>query len=252
VRLPFTILLTFALLFTLVPGMSFADEPAPQDGSAPKLPASNLSDDLTRKVISISPKSNSKLNIDVKGPSRDEGVAIVVKKKESGIYGRFVIIKSGDNTYFIRSASTGRLIAERDGKIVQTGMTAATDDAQRWAITKWSGGYYFTNAATADRLSVSKSAVKPVSADTKISDAQIFNLKVNPIVLDGYYTFTTQAGNAIALSKASIKNGTGMILKKNAKGSVGRQFFLISSPNGYHAVKNSISFKALSIKGNSE
>jgi hypothetical protein len=100
--------------------------------------------------------------------------------------------------------------------------------------------------------SASKSGAKPAPAGAEVSDAQIFNLKADPIVLDGYYTFITQAGNAIALGKASIKNGTGMVLKKNAKGSVGRKFFLISSPNGYHAVKNSISFKALSIKGNSE
>jgi hypothetical protein len=237
----------------LAPGLSFADEQVPPpDAVPPKLPASNLSADLIGRTISISPKSNSKFHIDVKGSSHGEGAAIVAKKKKSGIDGRFEIFKSGDNTYAIRSASTGRLIAENDGKIVQTGMTAATDDTQRWAITKRSGGYYFTNAATADRLSFSKSAVGSASAGTKVSDAQIFNLKVNPIALKGYYTFTTQAGNAIALSKASVKNGTAMVLKKDVKNSVGRQFFVLPLSSGYYAIRSSISFKALDIKGSSK
>jgi len=248
------ILLSLALLLTLVPGVSFADDTAQAQSSETKstLPTSNLSADLIGKVIGISPKSDAKLSLDVKGSSRDADAPIVAVKGENGIEQRFEIFGSGANTYIIRSAHTGRLIAEKGGEIVQTGMTVATDDAQRWAITKQSGGYIFTNAATASRLSVSKSLVKPVLAGAKVTDAQVFKLEERPITLDGYYSFLTQAGNAIALNKVSLKNKAGIILKKDAKDSVGRQFFLISSSNGYHAIKNSISFKALDIKGGSQ
>jgi hypothetical protein len=238
-------LLSLSLLLALIPGVSFADE------AAPKLPASNISADLTGKVIGISPKSNVKLSLDVKDSSRAEGAPVVAVKKKSGTGQRFEILKSSGDSYLLRSAHTGRLVAEREGKIVQTGMTEASDDSQRWAVTKKSGGYIFTNAATGNRLSVSKSAVKPVAADAKITNAQVFKLEVRQITLDGYYSFITEAGAVIALNKASIKDNADMVLKENASDSVGRQFFLISSGNGYHAVKNSISFKALSVKDSS-
>jgi hypothetical protein len=69
------------------------------------------------------------------------------------------------------------------------------------------------------------------------------------VKFDGYYLFLTENDNVISLRKASLKDGVGMVLKKNKPSSVGRQFLLISSSNGYHVVKNSISFKALSLKG---
>jgi hypothetical protein len=249
-------IMSFVLLFSLFPGMAYADDALQDPPELPKLPKSNLSADFVSKVITISPKSGAGLNLTVNGASRDEDAAIVAKKKKSGGEQRFEILKDGDNTYIIRSAHSGRLITERDGKIIQTGLTKAKSDDQRWAITKKSGGYIFTNAVTADRLSAPKSKSKskavPAGAASKVTKAQIFTLKVSPVTLDGYYLFDTQAGNAISLSKDSLKNGTGMVLKKNAEKSVGRQFFLISSSNGYHVIKNSISFKALDIKGGSK
>jgi hypothetical protein len=78
------------------------------------------------------------------------------------------------------------------------------------------------------------------------------NADADVVTFDGYYLLLTPEGNAISLNKASLKNGTEMVLKKNSSDSIGRQFFLISSPGGNHTIKNSISFKALSIKGNSK
>jgi hypothetical protein len=69
-----------------------------------------------------------------------------------------------------------------------------------------------------------------------------------PLRLDGYYKFVTPKGNVLALQKRSIDQGTAIVLKKNNRKAVGRQFFLIPSKTGYHQIKNSISFKALSLK----
>ncbi|MDR3225172.1 MAG: RICIN domain-containing protein, partial [Clostridiales Family XIII bacterium] len=74
--------------------------------------------------------SDDKLRLDVKGASREDGAPIVAAKKRSGMDRRFEICASGDDTYIIRSVYTGRLITEKGGKIVQTGMTVATDDTQ--------------------------------------------------------------------------------------------------------------------------
>lgn len=76
--------------------------------------------------------------------------------------------------------------------------------------------------------------------------------KATPATFSGYYTFVTASGNAIALKSDSIKDGAAMVLKPNTKNSVGRQFFLDPHKNGYHAISNSISFKALSVKGASK
>jgi hypothetical protein len=72
------------------------------------------------------------------------------------------------------------------------------------------------------------------------------------IRLDGYYSLLTPSGNAIALSKASVKNGTGIVLQKHADSAVRSRLFFASSKNGYHEIASSISFKALSVKGNSK
>jgi hypothetical protein len=243
-----TALLSFMLLCTAIPEFSFADE------IAPVLPRSDISAELTGTIVVISPKSDSKYCLAVKDASRDEGARIAVNKlkKKGGAEQRFEIRDAGEGVYTIRSAHTGRLIADVDGNIVQTGMTKAVDDAQRWAVTKRAGGYIFTNAATANRLSVSNRQIKPVGADAEVTDAQVFKIKKDRIRLDGYYFFLTQNDNVIALNKSSLKNNAGMVLKKNKSSSIGRQFFLISSSSGNHTIKNSISFKALSIKGGSK
>jgi hypothetical protein len=255
--------MSFSLMSGLASEPSFADggsadasaASAVTANAAEVVPASDLAPGLVGKVIVIAPKSNAKLRIGVGGSSRDEGAPITAAAKSGnggGLNELFEIVKSAAGTYVIRSAHTGRLVAERDGKVVQTGMTAAADDTQRWAVTKKLGGYIFTNAATASRLSVSGSQVKPVGADAKVSNAQVFEIAESDIILKGYHIFSTPNGNAIALKSASIKNGAGMVLKKDASKTVGRQFFLISLANGYTAMKNSISFKAFSVKGGSK
>jgi hypothetical protein len=262
----FTVVLLLALLSTAVPGFSYADDTVPpmlpesdssddltDNTAAPMLPESDISDDLTDAVVVISPKSDAEYGLSVKGASRGNGVAVVVKKlkEKDGAEQRFEIAGAGEGVYIIRSVHTGRLIAEKDGAIVQTGMTAASDDSQRWVITKRSGGYVFTNAATANRLSVSNDRVKPIgAADT--TDAQIFKISKSRLRLDGYYLFLTENDNVVSLRKASLKDGESMILKKDKPSSVGKQFLLVSSSNGYHMVKNSISFKSLGIKDGSK
>jgi hypothetical protein len=243
--------LALAMLFTLTPLVSFADGAGTSAAKTPVAQA-DFPDDVVGKTISLNPKSNGKLLLDVKDSSRDEGAPIVAVKKKSGTGQRFQIRRSGDSSYYvIRSAYTGRLATDVDGRVVQTGMTVSTDDAQRWTIAPRSGGYVFTNVATAKRLSVTGASVKTVGADADVTADQIFQLTWNPITLNGYCSFITGAGNVIALSKASIGDKVSIVLKRNAKKTVGRQFLLISSPGGYHAVKNSISFKGLSVKGSS-
>jgi hypothetical protein len=245
-----------ALLFGYVPILHTVGQAIP-DGAANEaitdsiaaFAASDIPADLIGTVVSISPGSDSKQYLDVKDSSRNEGAPVIAVKKRDGTGQRFEILSAGEGVYVIRSVSTGRLITEKSGGIVQTGMSSATDDTQCWAITKRSKGYLFTNAATGNRLSLAGSSAKPAEADSPVTATQIFKLEVAPIVLDGYYSFITQADNVIALSKNSIKNDTAFILKRYKKNTVGRQFFLISSSDGYHAVRNSISFKALSVKG---
>jgi hypothetical protein len=233
--------LSFALIIALYPSSMIA--------------VSAATPDLARfagKVVSISPVSNSKLYLGLTGDARSDGADIVAAKKSKSREGQlFEIVEAGDGAYAVRSAHTGRLLTEADGKIVQSGMTSPADDSQRWAITKHSKGYTIANKATSNRLSASASGVTPVAGDGSVTDSQIFEIAVSSLELDGYYSFTTPAGNVIALSKASIKDGAFMVLKKDGKGTLGKQFFLISSPNGYHAIKNSISFKALGAKNNS-
>ncbi|MDR1496723.1 MAG: RICIN domain-containing protein, partial [Clostridiales Family XIII bacterium] len=128
--------LSFALLFTLLPDVSFADSATAQEAKTANVPESNLSGDFIGKIVSLVPKSDAGLCLDVKGSARAEGAAIIASKKKGGMGQRFQILEAGNGLHILRSSHTGRLLTERDGEIVQTGMTSATDDAQRWAITK--------------------------------------------------------------------------------------------------------------------
>jgi hypothetical protein len=239
------------LALTLAASPSFADDTS-REGADNATSASDLTA-FKGKVVRIESKSDSDRCLNVRDSSRKNLTPIVASKiRKRGVGRRFEIISADNGTYSIRSAHTGRLVTEKDGKILQTGMTTADDDAQRWIVTRRSGGYVFTNVATTNRLSVSGSRVRQAGADTRIDSSQIFRIRENPVMLDGYYALFTPSGNVIALSTASIKDGTRMILKKNKEDTVGQQFLLASSPNGYHMVKNSISFKSLDIKGSSE
>lgn len=258
-RRAWVVLICVALAAALLPaGAAYADstsEPAaPAEAAAPAetaalaVPASNLPGNLTGVVVGISPVADSTRFLDIGDSSRAEGAPVTAVKNDSGLKQRFQIRPSDGGTYIIRSTYTGRLVTEQNGKIVQTGMKAATDDSQRWAVTKEKGGYAFTNAATGNRLSVSKSSVTPTGGTTNITKAQIFKIKRMPTELDGYYRYVTASGNAIALKSKSIKDGAALVLKKSRDSLTENRFFMTASKTGYHSMKSSISFKAVSVK----
>jgi hypothetical protein len=91
-------------------------------------------------------------------------------------------------------------------------------------------------------------AMAPQAAADEVTQARAVP---KALKLDGYYMMLTPSGNAIALADDSIKNGVKFVLKANSKKPIGRQFFFTPSSKGYHSIKNSISFKALSVRGGS-
>lgn len=176
-------------------------------------------------LYSISPASNGKLCLDVKGASKEEGASVQIYSSNQTFAQKWSVkkVESLDNVYTVQSLASGHYLSA-SGSVVSMRVKQA-DGSQQWKLNIYNGTYVLTNVATGRVLDIASGVMSSgtsVQVYTRNNTvAQRWSLSGARALENGYYTVMTLLKENMVLDvadgsladKANVQlyesNGTG-------------------------------------------
>lgn len=189
---------------------------------------------LNEGLYEISVSTGQNLVWDIPQARSDSGVQAALYTANNQINQRYQVVKgTKDQTFKIRSGSSGGWIADVNGTIQQVGTSATSETSNMLWTYGWNGKYItLVNVGTGRTLSVQGGLISGSKLITKSSSlldaAQGFTFKQASLLQSGTtYTFVNkQTGGRIISENGSITNGSNAVA--TAKNSSSFDKFLVT------------------------
>lgn len=193
-----------------------------------------------KDIYAIYAASNTGKVLDIKNGSSKDNAAVQVYTSNGTLSQRFEIQLVGEDTFRIRTATSGGWLTVVDGKVVQSNSADTTGTANTWKAV-WNNGFFALQ--TSEMGSSSKQYVLTLMSNGTIgvkqlssssSDMQHFLFRTAQLISDGYYEISSALGKDLVLDVegGTFSNGANVQIDKS-KETNGQKFHIVWNGSGY-------------------
>lgn len=208
-------------------------------------------------IYTINPVTDPNKVFDVAAGSSASGAVIQIYDSNNTLAQRFKLIYNREtDSYWIRTAASGGVIATDGSSVIQVGSSMSdADTSNGWKLV-WNGTFF--SLANRDGLVISLGAAGTANgagltiADMNGSSSQHFLFLSTRLIADGLYEIHSGKDSSLNLDIVAGSSASGANVQVYTdNNSVAQKFYIISYGNSY-IIKNFVSQKVLDVDSGSQ
>ncbi|OFK24123.1 RICIN domain-containing protein [Olsenella sp. HMSC062G07] len=187
--------------------------------------------------------------LDVRGASMAQDATVQVWEANGTLAQTWELVDCKDGTHTLRSANSGRYLADEGGALASL---AAPAETARWKVQVGRGGYVLRNAVTGRVLAASDGARRGavVSLRAKESGERLWKLVPAALVGEGTYVLYNRSAPGQVLDVPGGTAASYQALQTYGFNDSGAQKWVVKAAgNGFYTITNASSNLALDVRG---